>query len=159
MPEEVPDHLFGHAALGESSPPEATVSVHRQALPSDLAWLRLAVDGRGQLLSRAVNGYPVTVGFAPDCDLVLPASPDARRERVRVWQRDGRFMLRNLVRAGDVRVEDKPVSWVVLKDGDAIDIGGHRVLFESPSRATIPQMTSTSSLAGLGPICPANSVG
>jgi hypothetical protein len=76
----------------------------------------------------------VTVGFSSDCTIVLPERPPGSLERVRIWQREGRFMLHNLSRGGRVSVAGRPVSsWVVLDDGDAIDIGGCTIRFQFAS--------------------------
>lgn len=96
-----------------------------------LAAALLKVTSEGIERSFPVDGAPITIGFSPDCSIVLPHTPGEHYERVRLWQRDGRFMLHNLSRSGRVTVAGKQVSWLILEDGDFIDIGGCHVLFQS----------------------------
>ena len=78
------------------------------------AWLQGPDDARV-----AVGETPVTIGYTTDCSIVLPSSGGAREGRVRVWLRDGSYMLHNLSpRLGSVSVGGRPVTWVVLDDGD-----------------------------------------
>ncbi|HEY5640921.1 MAG TPA: VWA domain-containing protein [Dehalococcoidia bacterium] len=89
------------------------------------AWLQGPDDARV-----AVGETPVTIGYTTDCTIVLPSSGGAREGRVRVWLRDGSYMLHNLSpRLGSVSVGGRPVTWVVLDDGDEIFIGGARLTF------------------------------
>lgn len=108
----------------------APVQCQRTAITgeSSVAWLWLAAHGCEE--SIAIGTKPVTIGFAPDSTIILATGQSGLSERVRVWQRDGRFMLHNLSRGGDVKVGGKPVTWVVLEDGDDIEIAGRHVIFQ-----------------------------
>jgi Mg-chelatase subunit ChlD len=135
LPEESLAALLRRPRAAGPAPVSAAEEVVEDAGPSDaqppvIAHLR--VPSKGREASYPVDGSPLTIGYPPDCDVVLPANGSERHERVRVWQRDGRFMLHNLSRGGRVTVAGKPVTWLVLEDGDAIDIGGCQVLFSSP---------------------------
>ena len=91
------------------------------------AWLHGPGDAR-----LAVGETPVTIGYTADCTIVLPNGSDARQGRVRVWLRDGRYMLHNLSpRLGSVSVAGRPATWVVLDDGDEISVGGEQLVFRS----------------------------
>jgi uncharacterized protein YegL len=70
---------------------------------------------------------PATIGSAPDCTIRLPDGKSS--SRVRVWRREGKFMLHSLSRRGRVAVGGRPVTWAVLEDGDEIEIGPHRLRF------------------------------
>lgn len=113
------------------------IPIHSESLPAPsaetrkpaLAWLRVNASGKER--SYPIDGAPVTIGFSSDCGVVLPQTSAGRFERVRVWQRDDRFMLHNLSRTGNVSVGGKPVVWTILEDGDAINIGGCTILFSS----------------------------
>jgi VWFA-related protein len=120
----------GGPALVSAAGEPAEIGGPADARPSIVAQIK--VPSKGRQASYPVDGSPLTIGYPPDCDVVLPADGSERHERVRVWQRDGRFMLHNLSRGGRVTVAGKPVTWLVLEDGDAIDIGGCQVLFSSP---------------------------
>lgn len=93
---------------------------------------RLLIPINGDQQSLVIDGNPLTIGFSSDCDVVLPHTNGTAVERVRVWRRDGRFMLHNLSRGDGVRVDGKPVSWVVLEDGDEIELNGSRLTFQAP---------------------------
>jgi hypothetical protein len=95
------------------------------------AWLHGPGDARLD-----VGETPVTIGYTADCTIVLPNGSDARQGLVRVWLRDGRYMLHNLSpRLGSVSIAGRPVTWVVLDDGDEISVGGARLVFRSGNGA------------------------
>jgi len=74
---------------------------------------------------------PVTVGFTGDCTICLPDSGGQVGARLRVWRREGRYMLHNLSRLGAATVGGKPVTWAVLEDGDEIQVGSCRLIFRT----------------------------
>jgi tight adherence protein B len=89
-----------------------------------LGWLVLP-DGKRVPLGQS----PVTIGFTADCTVQLPNGAPGALDRARVWWRDGSFMLHNLSRTGSLKVGGKPVTWVVLEDGDEIQVAGTAVVF------------------------------
>jgi VWFA-related protein len=91
------------------------------------AWLELAGPRGGERY--LLGDEPLTVGFSADCTVRLPQVRSSGWERVRVWRRDGRYMLHNLSRLGSVSVGDRPVTWAVLEDGDKIELGGCTLVF------------------------------
>jgi VWFA-related protein len=76
---------------------------------------------------------PVTVGFTGDCTVYLPNGRGNEGARVRVWRREGRYMLHNLSRLGRVTLAGKPATWAVLEDGDEILVGSYRMVFHDSS--------------------------
>jgi Mg-chelatase subunit ChlD len=106
------------------------------------AWLETELADLGRF---PLGEDPVTVGFTGDCTICLPlrqaglpagqaglpADSGQASARVRVWKREGRYMLHNLSRLGKVLVGGKPVTWAVLEDGDEIEIGSSRLVFRS----------------------------
>ena len=93
--------------------------------PESVAYLQL--EGNGT--TYPLGDSPVTIGFTPDCTVHLPEGSSVRSERVRVWRREGRFMLHNLSRIGLVQVAGRPASWAILEDGDEVQIGRVRLMF------------------------------
>jgi VWFA-related protein len=77
-----------------------------------------------------VTGEPLTIGTAPECDIVLPAGTGIEKQHARIWHRDGRYMLHRLARAGAVTMGEQPVQWAVLESGDEFSIGPHRFRFQ-----------------------------
>jgi hypothetical protein len=102
--------------------PEITRAVEPE---QTMAWLTLP-DG----IRKPLGMSPVTIGFSADCTIQLEGGQPGSIERARVWWRDGSFMLHNLSRVGTLRVSGRPATWVVLEDGDEIEMGGNRVVFE-----------------------------
>lgn len=158
VPEEAYDELLRLAASRSVFPLGSDSATPEVAPPADVdveaaGWLRHTENGHGA--AQPVNGHPVIVGYSSDCDLVLPSRGAQRRERVRVWQSSGRFMLRNLNGSGNVRVADRPVAWQVLEDGDAIEVGDCIVRFEAPAS---PDLLTGSSGHAMGSACPANAI-
>ena len=82
-----------------------------------------------------LGGAPVTIGFTSDCLVTLGNGTGSSTERVRVWLRDGSYMLHNLSRAGEVTIAGRPVTWAVLEDGDEIQIGGQTLVFRTAAPA------------------------
>lgn len=102
---------------------------NRQVL--DVALAQLSVQRRqdGAAVGEASLGRaPFTVGSREGCDLVLPGEGVAPRH-LRLWYREGRFMLHDLTRRGEVVVNGRSVLWAVLEDGDAIELGPYLLRF------------------------------
>jgi hypothetical protein len=93
--------------------------------PESTAYLQM--EGNGT--TYPLGDSPVTIGFTPDCTVHLPEESAVRSERVRIWRREGRFMLHNLSRIGLVQVAGRPASWAILEDGDEVQIGRVRLMF------------------------------
>ena len=101
----------------------------------DMTDARAWLQGPGEARV-AVGETPVTIGYTADCTLVLTNGTGAGQGRVRVWLRDGRYMLHNLTpRRGSVSVAGRPATWVVLDDGDEISVGGAQLIFRSGNGA------------------------
>jgi hypothetical protein len=81
---------------------------------------------------------PTTLGFTSDCTVMLPDGATTGWERVRIWRREGRFMLHNLSRMGAVQVAGKPATWAVLEDGDEVEIGSARLVFHDTTGTETP---------------------
>lgn len=106
---------------------EEPAPLPEQGPPRARAWLELAGLHKGERF--LLSDEPLTVGFSPDCAVRLPEGRSSRWERLRVWRRDGRYMLHNLSRLGSVSVGGRPVTWAVLEDGDRIEVGGCELVF------------------------------
>lgn len=94
------------------------------------AWLELPEGRRHQLGSQ-----PMTIGFSTDCSVNLQNGVVGGLERVRIWRREGRYMLHNLSQFASITVGGRTISWVILEDGDVITLGALSVTFHDPSRA------------------------
>jgi hypothetical protein len=75
------------------------------------------------------------VGFTGDCTICLPEGADQIGTRLRVWKREGVYMLHNLSRLGKVAVAGKPATWAILEDGDVIELGPSRLVFRTSNPA------------------------
>ena len=95
------------------------------------AWLEVVTPDRPARFPLGED--PITVGFSADCTICLPAGAVQDGARVRLWRREGRYMLHNLSRLGRVTVGGKPVIWAVLEDGDEILLGSYLVVFHDSS--------------------------
>jgi len=88
----------------------------------------------GPLAGRSFELRPdaaVTVGLDPDCDIVLePAEGLAVPHLARIWPREDRFMLHLLAPEVPASVQGRPLVWVVLEDGDLLELGPYRLRFE-----------------------------
>ena len=107
----------------------AKVSFPQIPRATDMAAARAWIQGPGDARV-AVGETPVTIGYTADCTIVLPPGSSEGQGRVRVWLRDGSYMLHNLSpRVGSVSVAGRSATWVVLDDGDEISIGGAHLVF------------------------------
>lgn len=111
-------------------PAAADFPAIRQAGSGDQpgAWLELP-GGEPYPLGES----PVTIGTTRDCLIALPSDAGGAEERARIWRRDGRYMLHSLSLAGSLKIAGRPVTWVVLEDGDAIQFGTQTVIFRHPN--------------------------
>jgi hypothetical protein len=108
---------------------EATVA------PDSVAYLE--VEGRTDMFP--LGDSPVTVGFTSDCSIHLPEEMGGGSERVRIWRREGSFMLHTLSRIGVVQVQGKPATWAILEDGDVVQVGRVRMRFhDKPPGSAAP---------------------
>jgi hypothetical protein len=95
------------------------------------AWLEVGASERPE--KYPLGEDPITLGFTDDCTVRLPAGGGHGGARVRLWRREGRYMLHNLSRLGRVTVAGKPAVWAVLEDGDEILLGSYSVVFHDSS--------------------------
>jgi hypothetical protein len=98
-------------------------------------------DGPGRLVEKSNNGAgviyrlgagPIVIGSSSrDCTIVLPVSLDVAPEHVRIWLRDGRYLLHH---AGGLRrktlVGGKEADWVTLEPGDEVTVGHHLFVYD-----------------------------
>jgi len=110
----------GTGPLGDPSKAEAWLDV---VAPENFGTFALGED-------------PVTVGFTGDCTICLPEGADQIGTRLRVWKREGVYMLHNLSRLGKVAVAGKPATWAILEDGDVIELGPSRLVFRTSEPAS-----------------------
>jgi hypothetical protein len=118
-----------------SAPPPSFPAIEAAVHSDPTAYLQVTADDGSE--QYPLGDWPVTVGFSSDCSLRLPERANADSERVRIWRREGRYMLHNLSRMGTVLVAGKPASWAILEDGDEVQIGPVRLLFRD--RPPVPQ--------------------
>jgi VWFA-related protein len=124
----VPEDVVPEERRPRSNEPVAFPQIVRAAGTEEpTAWIEGPDERKTPL-----TGSPMTIGFSLDCTLQLPPDGDVHVERVRVWWRDGRYMLHNLSNAGIVMVAGRPATWVVLEDGDEIVVGGCPLTFREP---------------------------
>jgi hypothetical protein len=95
------------------------------------AYLQVRLGDESQTFP--LGDWPLTIGSTSDCGLRLPEASLTASERVRIWRREGRFMLHSLSRMGVVLIGGKPVTWAILEDGDEVQLGQARLLFRERS--------------------------
>jgi hypothetical protein len=125
--EEGLDRRVHELPPAEASPVAPTVEEPEAAAPA-VAEL-LVLNGASETKRYPLSAAPATIGFRPDCTILLGQGGPMGEERVRVWRREGKFMLHRLSRRGRVAVGGRPVTWAVLEDGDEIEIGPCRLRF------------------------------
>ncbi len=85
--------------------------------------------GRGQTFE--LGAGPIVIGSSPrECTIVLPAGADVAPAHVRIWLRDGKYVMHH---AGGFRrrtlIGGQPTDWCVLEHGDELQIGPHKLVY------------------------------
>ena len=127
--------LASEVSLPARPPVSEPVPSGGRAMPVPVkvnAWVEVGSDGAGHRYPLADE--PITIGFTSDCSINLARVETDRWERVRIWRREGAYMLHNLSRLGIVSVGGRPAAtWTVLEDGDEIVLGNRRLIFHAVS--------------------------
>lgn len=89
------------------------------------AVLRISAPGR-PARDVALDGRPLTIGRAPDADIVL-TDPLASRRHARLSSRGGRLVLSDLGSTNGTRVNGDQVREAVVGRGDQIEVGATRL--------------------------------
>ena len=86
----------------------------------------VALDGEPTGRSFHFGTAPIVIGSDAASDVRVASAPDVARRHALVWMRGGRMMLRHV---GGIRrktlVGGRPADWVILDDGDEIQVGAH----------------------------------
>jgi VWFA-related protein len=89
-------------------------------------------NGSGQVY--ALGAGPAIIGTsARACNIVLPASDQVAAEHLRIWLRDGHYVLHHVGGIGrKTLIGGQVADWVTLEPGDELTIGPHKLVFEDP---------------------------
>ena len=119
---------------GEAAPsPVPTTNSDKEAPMARLVVVAGTTAGR---IFRLRPGTSVTIGSDPACDVVLSDDQGSIAPRqARIWPRQDKFMFHLLSADLPMTVQGKPFAWVVLEDGDLIEVGQYRLRFEIVGQA------------------------
>lgn len=78
-----------------------------------------------------------TIGRAQDCEIQIK-DPKVSRQHCRLkWNSDSHiFIFEDLASRNGSLINEKPVNWIVLKNGDVINLVGNKISFEEQSLST-----------------------
>jgi predicted component of type VI protein secretion system len=135
LPPAVDDESVRSRLSRGLAPPRGDVTEEEHKLPEAKlqAAARLIVETgpqAGAVLE--LTDEPVTLGADDGCSLRL-ADEGGRvaAEHARIWWRQGRFVIRQLVGGHPcIVVEGQAIPWALLEDGDRIEIGEHVLRFQ-----------------------------
>jgi hypothetical protein len=142
----LPGVTFGPAPEFEPAVPAeqplttAPVAAPVLAMTTESASTGAASRGIGRFVEKTAHGRgqtyelgagPIVIGSSPrDCTIVLPPSADVAPAHVRIWLRDGKYVMHH---AGGFRrrtlVGGQPTDWCVLEHGDELQIGPHKLVY------------------------------
>src|SRR5688572_1846681 len=89
--------------------------------------LILKFDDR-ELQERAVGVHGVTIGRLPDNDLVIDNAAVSGRH-ARIYKEGERYIVEDLKSTNGTFIDNKPIIRHTLRDGDAMIVGKHTVVF------------------------------
>ena len=78
---------------------------------------------------------PVTLGSGGRSEIQLPALPAIAAEHARLWLRDGQPMLHHLAPGYITLLNERPVEWASMNDGDELRIGAVAITIGRPVEA------------------------
>lgn len=97
----------------------------------------------------AVRQGPVILGRHPDCTILLSDSGVALQHAILEVQSDEGVTIRRLATEAVLRVNQRDVTEVVLRDGDVLEIGPHHIQFHSGSMVVANPSGMTARSLGL----------
>jgi curved DNA-binding protein CbpA len=103
--------------------PEGVDSVSADA-PRSVARLTV-LDGPNNGESFEIQGFPLTLGGNPECDITLPGLAS---EQARLLFRDGRFVVYNLA-PRDIGAAAESEAWSIVESGGDLGLGPYRLRF------------------------------
>jgi pSer/pThr/pTyr-binding forkhead associated (FHA) protein len=98
----------------------------------------------GAVTKKSIDRKTFSLGRGQENDVMIP-DIKASREHAVIRESNGQFLLEDLNSRNGTLVNNKPVTKVVLVDGDEINIGKTRILFTIQSR-TSPQIRTSADL-------------
>lgn len=115
------------------SRPETTLQVQPSRMverSQALAYL-IAESGSARGVSTVIGQESFRIGTDPTCDLVItPIGKKRNKTEACIWLQKDRFMFHRIGTTPAVLVNDQPVVWAVLEDGDRLQIGDEVLRFE-----------------------------
>lgn len=122
-PEQQPNAVSPPPAPADAQPP---VDAGSRSIGS---FVEKTPQGRGKTYE--LGAGPIVIGSsARECTIVLPPSQDVAPAHVRIWLRDGKYVMHH---AGGFRrrtlVGGQPTDWCVLEHGDEVQIGPHKLVY------------------------------
>lgn len=116
--EQINDDTDGHA----EEQPRSVATLRQPLLNADIV---LETDNGNRRVP--IPATPLTIGSDPECTLVLPSTLGLAPEHAHVWQRDGTILIHVVTqRPAACLVNDEPMTWASLEDGDVILLGDAR---------------------------------
>jgi curved DNA-binding protein CbpA len=115
--------------VGESAGGAGAVEEVRGAFIARLVVVEGPVAGQTFTVPHST---PITIGSDPSCDVVLPKAGEQTiaPQQARIWPRQDKYMFHLLTPEVPATVQGKPFVWVVLEDGDVIEVGPYRLRFD-----------------------------
>jgi len=116
------------APRGGSESGRKTVILRDRQRPPVVGWL-VALDGAQKGDDFRIRDEQTLIGSGPESQIILDdASISARHASIRY--QDGTFTLTDLDSSNGTEVNDRPVSRVVLQDGDRVRLGSTTLVFK-----------------------------
>jgi pSer/pThr/pTyr-binding forkhead associated (FHA) protein len=110
---------------------------------------RLTLQFEGLVLKEYAIGSAVTIGRLPDNTVVID-NPAVSGHHARVIRDGDQVVLEDLESTNGTFVNDKHVTRHILKDGDVVLVGKHRLAFDSAAAPESEQAPSAPAMKNLG---------
>jgi len=87
----------------------------------------VVTDGPEKGATFEVSRWPISIGSALECDIVLP---EIAPQQLRLLARGESLVLYGLAESPSLLVNGEPVTWSALGDGDTVSMGAHSIKIE-----------------------------
>lgn len=123
----LPDEEAALVARISRSTVRAQIEDEDRSLQHEVIAHVVVTGGPEQGATFEVSRWPISIGSALECDIVLP---EIAPQQIRLLARGESLVLYGLAENPSLLVNGEPVTWSALSDGDTVSMGAHSIKVE-----------------------------